>query len=63
MEITMATIRKCGERYQVQIRKTGQPLLPKSFKRKSDAQTWAKTIESEVERGTSKLATPSSALS
>jgi hypothetical protein len=47
----MATIRKRGEHYHVQIRKTGLPPLTKSFTRKSDAQIWAKTIESKMERG------------
>jgi integrase len=47
----MTTIRKRGGRYHVQIRKAGQPSLTKSFVKKSDAQTWAKSIESKIERG------------
>lgn len=47
----MATIRKRGNRYEAQIRKKGQPAFNKTFAKKADAQTWAKTIESEIERG------------
>lgn len=47
----MATIRKRGDRYHVQIRKTGHPTQTKSFGKKADALTWAKTVESEMERG------------
>ncbi|WP_043756051.1 site-specific integrase [Imhoffiella purpurea] len=47
----MATIRKRGDRYHVQIRKKGHPPLTKSFAKKSDALTWAKTVESRIERG------------
>jgi integrase len=47
----MATIRKRGNRYHVQIRKKGQPTLTRSFSKKADALTWAKTLESEIERG------------
>jgi integrase len=42
---------KRGDRYHVQIRKKGQPTLTKSFAKKADAQTWAKTVESRIERG------------
>jgi hypothetical protein len=47
----MATIRRRRGRYHVQIRKKGQPSLTRSFARKTDALTWAKTVESEMERG------------
>lgn len=47
----MATTRKRGNRYHVQVRKNGRPTQTKSFAKKADAQTWAKTIESEMERG------------
>ena len=47
----MASIRKRGDRYHVQIRKKGQASLTKSFSKLSDALTWAKTVESEMERG------------
>jgi hypothetical protein len=47
----MATIRKRGDRYHVQIRKKGQPPITKSFAKKSDALTLAKTVESRIERG------------
>ena len=47
----MATIRKRGNNWQALVRKKGQSLITKTFRLKSDAQTWAKTIESELERG------------
>jgi len=47
----MPTIRKRGNRYHVQVRKKGQSPLTKSFSKKADALTWAKTVESEMERG------------
>ncbi len=46
----MATIRKRNERYQVQIRRTGLPSLTRSFIRRSDAQEWARQMETEADR-------------
>lgn len=40
----MATIRKRGSSWQVQVRKKGQT-LSKTFEKKADAQTWAAEIE------------------
>ena len=47
----MATIRKRGNRYHVQIRKTGYPSTTQSFLKLADARAWAKRTESEMERG------------
>jgi hypothetical protein len=46
----MATIRKRGSLWQVQIRKRGHKPVSKSFTKKADAALWAKKVESEVER-------------
>ncbi|MBT3031598.1 MAG: site-specific integrase [Candidatus Thiodiazotropha sp. (ex Lucina pensylvanica)] len=46
----MATIRKRGNKYQVQIRKKGFPTLTQSFINKTTALTWVKKIESDIER-------------
>ncbi|MBT2971885.1 MAG: tyrosine-type recombinase/integrase [Candidatus Thiodiazotropha sp. (ex Ctena orbiculata)] len=46
----MATIRKRGNKYQVQIRKKGFPTLTQSFINKSTALTWVKKIEADIER-------------
>lgn len=47
----MASIRKRGDKYHVQVRKQGYPTATKTFSTKSSAQAWAKKIESEIERG------------
>ncbi len=47
----MATIRKRNLRWQVQVRRKGSPLITKSFPLKKEAQTWAQTIESELDQG------------
>lgn len=47
----MATIRKRGDRWQVQVRRTGQAPVSKSFVQKSDAQAWARKMESAADRG------------
>jgi Arc/MetJ-type ribon-helix-helix transcriptional regulator len=47
----LATIRKRGDRYHVQIRKQGHLPLTRSFGRRADADAWARKIESEIERG------------
>lgn len=46
----MATIRKRGSKWQVQIRREGHPPISKSFLQKSDAQLWARQTEARVER-------------
>ena len=47
----MATIRKRGARWQVQVRRQGYPLLTKSFALKSDAEAWGRQKEVELDRG------------
>lgn len=46
----MATIRKRGDRYQVQVRRTGFPPTVRTFQRLTDARQWARTIELKVDR-------------
>jgi len=47
----MATIRKRGKRYQVQIREDGFPQITKSFSDQKSAQSFAKDIEARMEKG------------
>ena len=47
----MASIRKRNTSWQAQVRKKGKPTITKSFSRKRDAEIWANTIESEIDRG------------
>jgi hypothetical protein len=46
----MATIRKRNGRYQVQIRRQGQPTLSRTFSLRRDADAWARQMETEIER-------------
>jgi len=46
----MATIRKRGSRYNVQIRKEGYPSITKTFTHISVAKKWASSIEADMER-------------
>lgn len=48
----MATIRKKGElQWHVQIRRKGYPAQTGTFNTRSDGETWARNIESEMDRG------------
>lgn len=47
----MATIRKRGTRYQVQVRRKGQQPVSKSFLSRADALTWARSAETKADRG------------
>ena len=47
----MATFRKRGERWQVQIRRLGHPSFSRSFHSKTDAVQWARDAERQVDRG------------
>ena len=47
----MATIRKRGFRWQVQVRRTGQPPLSRSFIQRSDAEAWARKQEVLQDQG------------
>ncbi len=46
----MATIRKRNGRYQVQVRRHGQPTQSRTFSHRRDAEAWARQIETEIER-------------
>ena len=46
----MATFRKRGSRWQVQVRRKDMPLLTRSFATKADGQAWARQIELEIDR-------------
>ena len=47
----MASIRKRNNRWEVRIRRTGQPTQTKTFTLKSDAQQWAREAEIALEKG------------
>ena len=46
----MATIRKRGDRWQVQVRRNGAPSMSKSFISRKDAETWARQSEIKIDR-------------
>ena len=46
----MATIRKRGTKWHVQVRRQGSPPLTKSFTLKADAELWARQMEAEADR-------------
>jgi hypothetical protein len=46
----MATIRRRGNRWQVQVRRTGHPEVSKSFLSRKDAEAWSRQTEVEVDR-------------
>lgn len=46
----MATIRKRGNRWQVQVRRKTAPQISRSFLTKADAETWARSMEVKVDR-------------
>ena len=45
----MATLRKRNGKWQVQIRRSRQPSINKSFIHKSHAQQWARKVEAEID--------------
>lgn len=46
----MATIRKKGDKWQVQVRRKGQPHVSRSFAIKADALQWARQTEAQADR-------------
>lgn len=46
----MATVRKRGERWQVQVRRHGCSPISRTFQMKSDALMWARQIEAQADR-------------
>lgn len=53
----MATFRKRGSKWQVQVRRIGHPLISRSFSKKADADTWAREAETAIDRGQQPTAT------
>lgn len=47
----MATFIRRGEKYFVQIRRKGFPTVCRSFHLKSDAEQWARHMETKADRG------------
>jgi hypothetical protein len=47
----MATFRKRGDKWQVQVRRKNQPSISRSFNQKLDAQCWARDMECSADRG------------
>jgi hypothetical protein len=46
----MATIRKRGAKWQVQVRRTGYPSVSRSFQIRKDAEAWARQTEMQADR-------------
>lgn len=55
----MATIRKRFDRYQVQVRRKGNPSISKSFLARKDAERWAREMEAALDRGDQSVTQPS----
>src|SRR6516162_11923872 len=47
----MATIRRRGATWQVQVRRQGHAALSRTFRLKADAEQWARQKEAELDRG------------
>jgi hypothetical protein len=48
----MASLRKLPSgKFNVRIHRTGYPSLTKTFVQRSDAEKWARSVESEMDRG------------
>src|SRR5580658_9436945 len=47
----MATIEKRGQFWRVKVRRTGLPAQTKSFDNKTLAQQWARSVESDLDKG------------
>jgi hypothetical protein len=47
----MATIRRRGVTWQVQVRRQGHATLSRTFRLKADAEQWARQKEAEIDRG------------
>ncbi len=47
----MATLRKRKGKWQVQVRRQGQPALSRTFILQADARSWARTVEAGIDRG------------
>ncbi len=47
----MATIEKRGQFWRVKIRRTGLPVQTRTFDNRTQAQQWARGVESEIDKG------------
>lgn len=47
----MATFRNRNGKWQVRVRRKGQPAVVKSFQTKQDAERWARQVESDIYKG------------
>jgi hypothetical protein len=47
----MATIRRRGTTWQVQVRHQGHATLSRTFRLKADAEQWGRQKEAEIDRG------------
>ena len=59
----MASILKRGSRYRVLIRKNGYPVICRSFASRASAETYAKEMEAQIERGVFKDHSPAESTS
>lgn len=50
-EHAMATIRRRNGKWQVQVRRSGQGSISRTFTQKSDAQAWARQMEIQADKG------------
>jgi integrase len=55
----MATYRKRGDKWHIQIRRTGHPNLTKTFDRKIDADRWVRRTERQIDVGELLISDPS----
>ena len=47
----MATFRNRNGKWQVRVRRKGQPAVVKSFQSKQDGERWARQVESDIDKG------------
>ena len=47
----MASFRQHGNRWQAKVRRQGHPDITKSFQTRQDAEKWARSVESEIDKG------------
>ena len=47
----MATLRKRGSKWHVQIRRSGQASTTRSFTHKANAEAWSRKLERDLDRG------------
>lgn len=47
----MASFRQHGNRWQARVRRQGHPDITKSFQTRQDAEKWARSVESEIDKG------------